>query len=67
MDRIGAAARWLGVSTESLNYALEYAKNRVQFGRPISKFQPIREIFAEMHRETGRKDHLYGLLPDREF
>jgi len=51
LDRIGAAARWLGVSTEALNYALEYAKNRVQFGRPIGKFQAIREIFADMQTE----------------
>ena len=51
LDRIGAAARWLGISQESLNYALEYAKKRVQFGRPIGKFQSIREIFADMQTE----------------
>ncbi len=51
LDRIGAAARWLGISQEALNYALEYAKKRVQFGRPIGKFQSIREIFADMQTE----------------
>jgi alkylation response protein AidB-like acyl-CoA dehydrogenase len=48
MDRLGAAARWVGISQEALNYGLAYVKERTQFGRPISKFQSIREIFVDM-------------------
>jgi alkylation response protein AidB-like acyl-CoA dehydrogenase len=51
VDRIGAAARWVGISQEALDYGLEYARQRVQFGKPISKFQSIREMFAEMQTE----------------
>ncbi len=51
LDRIGAAARWVGISQEALDYGLNYAQNRVQFDRPISKYQSIREIFAEMQTE----------------
>jgi alkylation response protein AidB-like acyl-CoA dehydrogenase len=51
LDRIGAASRWLGISQEALDYGLNYAKNRVQFDRAISKYQSIREIFAEMQTE----------------
>ena len=48
LDRVGAAGRWVGVAQEALDYALGYAKQRMQFGRPISSFQPLRELFAEL-------------------
>ena len=38
----------VGVATAAYEDALEYAKTRVQFGRPIGKFQAIRHKFAEM-------------------
>ena len=51
LDRIGAAARWVGVGQEALDYGLAYAKERKQFGKPIGRFAEIREIFAELQTE----------------
>ena len=48
LDRIGAAARWVGISQEALDYAMGYARNRAQFGRKISTFEWTRDLFAEM-------------------
>ncbi len=47
-DRIGAAARWVGISQEALDYAMNYARNRVQFGRKLSTLEWMRNLFAEM-------------------
>ena len=51
LDRIGAAARWVGVGQEALDYGLAYASDRKQFGRSIGRFAEIREIFAQMQTE----------------
>lgn len=51
LDRIGAAARWVGFGQEALDYGSEYAKTRVQFGKPISRFPEIRELFADLQME----------------
>jgi len=51
LDRIGAAARWVGFAQEALDYGLDYAKNRSQFGKSIGRFAEIREIFAQMQTE----------------
>lgn len=48
LDRIGAAARWVGLAQEALDYAMEYARNRSQFKRTISSFEWTRDLFAEM-------------------
>lgn len=42
------SARALGIAQGALEHALEYAKTRVQFGKPIIKFQGIQFIIAEM-------------------
>ena len=38
----------LGIAQGALNYAKEYAKQRVQFGRPIAEFQGIQFMLADM-------------------
>jgi len=38
----------LGIAQGSLDYAIRYAKERVQFGRPIAKFQGIQFMLADM-------------------
>ncbi|MDY7038246.1 MAG: acyl-CoA dehydrogenase family protein [Thermodesulfobacteriota bacterium] len=50
------AARALGLSQGALDYSLKYSKERVQFGRPISSFQGIQFILADMAMqiEAGR-------------
>ena len=42
------AAQALGIGEGALNYAVEYSKKREQFGRPISEFQAIRGLLADM-------------------
>lgn len=49
--RIGIAAQSLGVARAALDAAVSYAKERVQFGQPISKFQGLRWMLADMATE----------------
>ncbi|MGE5578098.1 MAG: acyl-CoA dehydrogenase [Syntrophothermus sp.] len=46
--RIGIAAMAVGIAQGSLDASLEYAKQRVQFGQSISKFQAIQFKLADM-------------------
>jgi alkylation response protein AidB-like acyl-CoA dehydrogenase len=49
--RIGIAAQSVGVAQAALDASVKYAKKRVQFGRPISKFQGLRWMIADMATE----------------
>lgn len=49
--RIGIAAQGLGIAQAAFDAALNYAKTREQFGRPISEFQAIQFKLAEMATE----------------
>jgi len=46
--RIGIAAQSVGVAQAALDAAVDYAKIREQFGQPISKFQGLRWMIADM-------------------
>jgi glutaryl-CoA dehydrogenase (non-decarboxylating) len=46
--RLFAAARALGVGGACLNESLKYAKERVQFDKPIAEFQMIQSQLVEM-------------------
>ena len=46
--RIGIAALSLGLGQAALDHAVEYAKKRVQFGRPIADNQGLRWMIADM-------------------
>ncbi|MBI3142936.1 MAG: acyl-CoA dehydrogenase family protein [Bacteroidetes bacterium] len=46
--RLMTAALAIGTATAAMQFVLEYAKNRVQFGKPIGQFQAIRSKFADM-------------------
>lgn len=46
--RIGIAALGLGMAQGALEAAVEYSKQREQFGRPISSFQAIQHMLADM-------------------
>lgn len=46
--RIGIGAQALGIATAAYEYALAYAKERVQFGRPIAEHQAIQFKLADM-------------------
>ena len=54
--RIGIAAQGLGIAEGALEEAKNYTKGRVQFGKPISKFQNTQFTFADMamRSEAGR-------------
>jgi hypothetical protein len=47
--RIGIAAQALGIARAALSAALDYARSRVQFGRPIVEHQSIANLLADMH------------------
>jgi len=46
------AALAVGISTGALEYAIDYAKERVQFGRPIAELQAIQFMLADMATQT---------------
>jgi alkylation response protein AidB-like acyl-CoA dehydrogenase len=48
MERTGVAAMALGIVSQCLDLCTEYAKTRVQFGRPIGEFQLIQLKLAAM-------------------
>jgi alkylation response protein AidB-like acyl-CoA dehydrogenase len=48
LETLLAAAELLGVADESLARATQYAKDRVQFGRPIGAFQAIAHQLADI-------------------
>ena len=54
--RIGIAAQSLGIAEGALQEAINYTKGRVQFGKPISKFQNTQFTLADMELgcEAGR-------------
>jgi alkylation response protein AidB-like acyl-CoA dehydrogenase len=60
--RISAAAMSVGVAQACLDNSLRYAKERVQFGRPIGTFQAIQFKLADMAAaiELARNQYLKG-------
>lgn len=55
-ERCGNAALSLGIAQGAFNEALRYSDERIQFGKPISKFQGIQWMLADMATqiEAGR-------------
>lgn len=49
--RIGIAAQAVGLAQGALDEAIAYSKERVQFGKPISSFQAIQWMMADMATE----------------
>ena len=46
--RIGIAAQAIGIGRASMEDATDYSKTREQFGKPISSFQAVQWMLAEM-------------------
>jgi alkylation response protein AidB-like acyl-CoA dehydrogenase len=46
--RIGIASQSVGLAQACLDASIAYAKERIQFGRPISQFQGLRWMIADM-------------------
>jgi short-chain 2-methylacyl-CoA dehydrogenase len=51
IGRIGVAAMGIGLAQGALDQALAYAKERMAFGKPISKYQAIQGKLADMSTE----------------
>lgn len=51
--RIGVAAQALGIAQGALDEAIKYTKERVQFGKPISKFQNTEFTLADMETKVN--------------
>lgn len=47
-SRPGVAAQAVGIAQGAFDHAVEYARTRVQFGQPISSFQAIQHMIADM-------------------
>jgi alkylation response protein AidB-like acyl-CoA dehydrogenase len=56
--RIGIGAQAAGIGRSAMEDALAYAKERVQFGKPISTFQAIQFKFADMATELDAAELL---------
>ena len=56
MSRPGIASLGIGLAQAAVDEAVTYAKQRVQFGRPIISFQAVQHILADMaiQLEAGR-------------
>ncbi|MCG4584336.1 acyl-CoA dehydrogenase [Anaerosalibacter bizertensis] len=51
--RIGIASQALGIAQGALDVTVEYLKERQQFGRPLSKFQGLQWMVADMETEIN--------------
>ena len=48
LSRPGVAAQALGIAQGALDLAIDYSRQRIQFGKPISSFQGIQFMLADM-------------------
>ncbi|MCI1946364.1 acyl-CoA dehydrogenase [Clostridium luticellarii] len=56
--RIGIAAQALGIAEGALDEAIEYMKERKQFGRPIFKFQGLGWVVADLNTKIEAARYL---------
>jgi len=60
-SRPGIGAQALGIAEGAFGYALNYAKERQQFGQPIASFQGIQWMLADMATQIEAARHLVFL------
>ena len=51
--RIGIGSMSIGIGRAAMDFAVGYAKNREQFGQPISNFQAIQWMIADSYTELS--------------
>ncbi len=51
-SRTGVGAQGVGVAQGAIDEALKFAKQRVQFGQPVTSFQAIQHMLADMQTQT---------------
>jgi alkylation response protein AidB-like acyl-CoA dehydrogenase len=67
--RLGTAAQAVGLAQGALDESIKYAKERKQFGKPISSFQAISFMLADMATEIeAARELVYqtAILKDRD-
>jgi alkylation response protein AidB-like acyl-CoA dehydrogenase len=52
-SRLGAASQALGIAQGATDYAVAYARERTQFGKPINSFQGIQFKLADMETQCA--------------
>ncbi len=56
--RLGIAAQAVGIARAAFEAALVYARERVQFGKPIAEHQSIANMLADMHTQINAARHM---------
>ncbi len=51
-SRAGVGAQGVGVAQGAIDEAIKFAKGRVQFGQPITSFQAVQHLLADMQTQT---------------
>jgi len=65
-QRVGAGTVAMGIAAGALEYAVEWAKAREQFGRPIGEFQGLQWMLADMQTQlTASRLMLYAAASSR--
>ncbi|MBI3705566.1 MAG: acyl-CoA dehydrogenase family protein, partial [Rhizobiales bacterium] len=65
-QRVGAGTVAMGIAAGALEHALDYAKTRNQFGRPIGEFQGLQWMLADMRTQlTASRLMLYAAARSR--
>jgi alkylation response protein AidB-like acyl-CoA dehydrogenase len=65
-QRVGAGTVAMGIAGGALDHALEWAKTREQFGRPIGEFQGLQWMLADMQTQlTAARLMLYAAARSR--
>jgi alkylation response protein AidB-like acyl-CoA dehydrogenase len=65
-QRVGAGTVAMGVAAGALEHAVEWAKTREQFGRPIGEFQGLQWMLADMQTQlTASRLMLYAAAASR--
>jgi alkylation response protein AidB-like acyl-CoA dehydrogenase len=65
-QRVGAGTVPMGIAAGALDHALEWAKTREQFGRPIGEFQGLQWMLADMQTQlTAARLMLYQAARSR--
>ncbi|MGI8525785.1 MAG: acyl-CoA dehydrogenase family protein, partial [Pseudolabrys sp.] len=65
-QRVGAGSVAMGVAAGALDHALDFAKQRRQFGRPIGEFQGLQWMLADMQTQlTASRMMLYAAARSR--
>ncbi len=51
-SRAGVGAQGVGVAQGAIDECIKFAKGRIQFGQPITSFQAIQHMLADMQTQT---------------